>query len=94
MSRFLAFITSMMSVGLIGVLAISWVGPHVIAWWFDPPVSAGINCKPAAEWAMDRLLAAQVLGLVVGLLLGSVAAYYMTKKSSSEKSIDKSIDKK
>jgi hypothetical protein len=55
---------------LLGALLSSYLGPKVIAWYFDPPVNIGVNCRSAVEWSMSRLQATQFVGLVVGLVAG------------------------
>ena len=56
--------------GLVGSLAALWVAPKMIAWYFETPVSTGFNCRPATEWAMEKLRWAQVSGLVIGGIVG------------------------
>ena len=48
---------------LLGALLSSYLGPKAIAWYFDPPVDIGVNCRSAVEWAMARLQLAQMAGL-------------------------------
>ena len=70
---------------LVGTLLSSWLGPRVIAWWFEPPVYNGVNCRPATEWAMGRLLWVQIIGLGLGLVLGLLLA---AQRNSSNRSRD------
>lgn len=55
------------------VILVSWVAPSTIAWYFATPVPVGVDCRPATEWAMQRLRYAQAIasgiGVVVGVLL-------------------------
>jgi hypothetical protein len=53
-----------------GVALASWLAPKGIAWYFDPPVDIGVNCRAATEWSMQRLLIFQGSGLGVGAAVG------------------------
>lgn len=55
---------------LLGGAVTSWITPRFLAWYWDPPVDIGINCRRAVEWAMARLQFAQALGGIVGLVVG------------------------
>jgi len=55
---------------VLGSAMASWLAPKGIAWYFDPPVNVGINCRSATEWAMAKLQIMQAVGLGVGGLLG------------------------
>lgn len=54
-----------------------WLGPKAIAWYFEPPLEIGVNCRPAVEWSLNRLLWVQLLGLLGGAGLG--AAVYLIR---------------
>ena len=58
--------------GLIGAVASTWVAPRVISILFTPPVSFGTNCEPAAAWATDKLISAQIGGATIGMFLALV----------------------
>lgn len=64
-----------------GILA-SWFGPNVIAWYFDPPVEIGVNCRPAVEWAMRRLQWIQAGSLVVGGVVGFLVGLKFSRNRS------------
>lgn len=68
--------------GLIMGILSSWLGPKVIAWYFDPPVNIGVNCREAVEWAMAKLELVILLSIGVGTLLGAVVG--MRGKKPSE----------
>jgi len=55
---------------LLGVILASWLGPKGIAWYFDPPVDIGVNCRAATEWSMRRLLIFQSFGFGLGAIAG------------------------
>lgn len=59
---------------LLGSILANWLGPKALAWYFDPPVEMGFNCKPAVEWGMEKLQYLQLAGLVGGLVLGGLLA--------------------
>ena len=58
---------------IVGVVLSSWLGPKVLLWWFEPPADIGINYRPAIEWAMNRLVWIQIVGVSLGLILGIMA---------------------
>lgn len=64
---------------LLGALLGSYFGPKVIAWYFDPPVDIGVNCRSAVEWAMARLQVTQFCGLVIGLAVGFAVMMHRTR---------------
>lgn len=63
-------------------IATSLWGPGVIAWYFETPVYVGINCRPAAEWAMARLQWVQILGIFGGALLGIAVRLFFRKSKT------------
>ncbi|MEO5668526.1 MAG: hypothetical protein ABIR96_10740 [Bdellovibrionota bacterium] len=65
---------------LLGALVASWLAPKGIAWYFDPPVNIGVNCKAATEWSMSRLLIAQFWGLVIGTVASLAIATLLRKR--------------
>ena len=69
--------------GLLGALLTSWLAPKGIAWYFDPPVDIGVNCKAATQWSMAKLQTAQFFGLLGGALLGLTLAI-MTRRRHAE----------
>ena len=71
-------------IGLIGAVLVSWVAPKAIAWYFDPPVNIGVNCRQAVEWSMSRLQTAQLAGFLVGLLAGLAIAWRILKASNKD----------
>lgn len=66
---------------ILGVILASWLAPKGIAWYFDPPVDIGVNCRAATEWSMRRLLIAQGGGLSIGAVAGFVIS--MTRKKGA-----------
>lgn len=64
------FISLFLVCALVGGLIATWIAPATIAWYFEPPVNIGINCRPATEWAMQKLQWAQLFGFVGGGVLG------------------------
>lgn len=75
---------SMVIGGLLGSLLVSWLAPKVIAWYFDPPVNIGVNCRDATEWSMRNLQKAQVTGLLMGALL-ALSIVYLRQRSAEKK---------
>lgn len=68
---------------LVGTLLSSWLGPKLIAWYFNPPVSFGVTCTEPVKWAMARLQTTQLVGTLVGGVLG-IILYYVFRKTPSE----------
>ena len=55
--------------GIVGIALMTWLGPKMIGLILTPPVSFGVNCEPAAAYSMQKLIIAQIVGLVIGSLL-------------------------
>ncbi len=55
--------------GLLGLGVMTWLGPKMIGVLLTPPVSFGVNCEPATNYSMQKLIIAQLIGLVLGVLL-------------------------
>ncbi|MCC7441739.1 MAG: hypothetical protein IT285_08900 [Bdellovibrionales bacterium] len=55
---------------ILGGLLSSYSAPKAIAWYFEPPTEIGINCRPATEWAMEKLVYAQAGGILLGGIIG------------------------
>lgn len=71
--------------GLIGAIVMTWIGPKIIGLVLTPPVSFGVNCEPAASYSMQKLIIAQITGLVFGILLTLVAKYKFSKNKDEQK---------
>jgi hypothetical protein len=65
---------------IMGAAFLTWFSPAVISALFTPPVSFGTNCEPAADWAMQKMVRSQLVGLVLGGLVGLVAMLWMKSK--------------
>ena len=72
---------------LLGSILANWLGPKVLAWYFEPPVEIGFNCRPAVEWGMEKLQYMQAGGLVGGLLLGGILGLVFSKKETKPSSL-------
>jgi hypothetical protein len=70
---------------LIGTILTTWIGPRVIAWYFDPPTSIGVSCKSATEWAMNSMRWTQIWGLLLGTVAGGIVALFFKKKTVQPK---------
>lgn len=63
------------------VLLISWLAPHYLVWYFEPPVALAVSCKEPVEWALIRMQRAQIAAVVVGAILGAVTVFaYQRRK--------------
>lgn len=76
-------ISALLCAFLFAILA-SVIAPSTIKLLFTPPVSFGMNCEPAAAWAMRQLLISQLIALVVGLIFGSIVCRFLSKKRDGE----------
>lgn len=65
---------------------VSWLAPQVIAWYFDPPVNIGLNCRAATEWSMKKLQTAQAVGLVSGGVFGLV--FWLTLRAKQRRKVE------
>ena len=59
----------------------SIVSPRMIAWYFEPPVEIGVNCRSATEWAMEHLQWAQFGGMAAGAVLALIIHAVFFKNS-------------
>lgn len=75
--------------GAIGSALMSWFGPPLITWWYNPPAEFGISCTPTVEWAMSKLKNFQLLGLILGGGLGMVIYFAVSgKKKKTEPTLN------
>jgi len=84
-SRLRYVMTASFFAALAGAFLASYFGPKVIAWYFDPPVNIGINCRSAVEWSMSRLQSVQAWGMAGGLVLGIALGLWLTRMPSDKK---------
>lgn len=73
-----------LSSAFVGAILVTFIAPRTIAWYFEPPVDIGINCRPAAEWAMKTLLQSQGAGALAGVLIGALATYLLTRRGRND----------
>ena len=69
---------------LLGAIVASYLAPRAIGWYFQPPVEMGVNCRLAAEYAMNRLQWAHILGAGVGALIGIFLTIAFRKRPNLE----------
>lgn len=69
--------------GICGSLMASWVAPQGIAWYFDPPVDIGVNCRAATEWSMRNLQRAQLGGFAGGAFAFLAAGLYWQRRKKN-----------
>ncbi len=55
--------------GLLGAILMTFLGPKMIGVLLTPPVSFGVNCEPATMYSMQKLIIAQVTGIVLGVIV-------------------------
>ncbi len=65
---------------LCGSIVSSWLSPKWIKWFYQSPVSTGVDCSPALEWAMQVLLVSQGIGAVFGLFTGIIVTYWIESR--------------
>jgi hypothetical protein len=78
-------IAAVLGGAFIGAILSSWLAPKGIAWYFDPPVNIGINCREATEWAMGNLIKMQLFGIVGG---GGIAAILNTLSRKKTRKVE------
>lgn len=72
--------------GIVSVVITSLVAPSVIHFLFTPPVSFGVNCEPAVDWALTRFRQTQLLGFVGGLLVGILVSIQFKRRNATKPS--------
>jgi len=65
---------------LSGSLVSSWLAPKWITWFYQSPVSSGVDCTPALEWAMHILLISQTVGALFGVTVGFLFVYWLDSR--------------
>lgn len=83
------FLSICFGFGIAGAVVSTWIAPRVISMLVTPPVSFSTNCEPAATWATDKLITAQLAGLVIGMILASL--WLLSRKFSSRHKDDKNL---
>ena len=66
-------------------IVVTLVAPKFIHWYvtpFLPQGASGVSCAPSVVWAMEKLLAFQTAGLVLGFVLGLTLSFLFRKKNS------------
>jgi hypothetical protein len=67
--------------GILTLVVASFVAPSVIHFLFTPPVSFGVNCEPAVDYALRGFRTTQFIGFVIGALGGAAFIFLRNKKS-------------
>jgi hypothetical protein len=70
----------MLLTALVFGIAATWLGPKMIAYWYNPPVPTAFNCTDAINWAMHRLILTQLGGTAIGLVVGAILGVLMRNK--------------
>lgn len=83
------FLSICFGFGIAGAVVSTWIAPRVISMLVTPPVSFSTNCEPAATWATDKLITAQVAGLIIGMIVASL--WLLSRKFSSRHKDDKNL---
>lgn len=83
-SRFKKIMIGSSVAALLGGSLSSYFGPKAIAWYFDPPVDIGVNCRQAVEWSMLRLQITQLVGLAAGFALGIAVMIWLTGRNGPD----------
>lgn len=83
------FLSICFGFGIAGAVVSTWIAPRVISMLVTPPVSFSTNCEPAATWATDKLITAQVAGLILGMIVASL--WLLSRKFSSRHKDDKNL---
>lgn len=76
--------------GILGTVIVTLLAPTIIKLLFTSPISFGVNCEPAANWSMSKLVSSQIFGF----LAGPVAAFIFLRtrrRSDSPKAVNTDI---
>ncbi len=68
---------------LAGSLLSAYIAPHAIAWYFEPPVEIGVNCRPAVEWGLQKLQLAQLVSGIIGGVIFSVGFFWFQGRNKN-----------
>lgn len=83
------FLSVCFGFGITGAVVSTWVAPRVISMLVTPPVSFSTNCEPAASWATDMLITAQVAGLAIGMIIACI--WLISRRFSSRRKDEKNL---
>ncbi|MGE0616592.1 MAG: hypothetical protein AB7P04_13235 [Bacteriovoracia bacterium] len=50
---------------------VGWFSPHVIGWYFTPPVDLSVSCGPAVAWGIDTYRKVMAWGALGGFVLAT-----------------------
>jgi hypothetical protein len=76
--------TTTLVCALVFGLAATWLGPKMIAYWYNPPVPTAFACTDSIAWAMHRLIWTQLIGTAIGLFVGLILGILMRSKKPPE----------
>ena len=65
-------VTFLVGGSLVGSVLAAWFSPHLITWWFAPPVEVAISCRDAVTWGINTYRKAILAGSGVGIVGGGV----------------------
>lgn len=68
---------------LLGLVAVLWLAPSLITWWFQPPVNVGVDCSPALAWAFRAMRRWILYATGAGALLGLIAAFFLRRREKT-----------
>jgi hypothetical protein len=68
--------------GILTLVVASFVAPSVIHFLFTPPVSFGVNCEPAVDYALRGFRTTQLIGFVLGAVGGAAFIFLRSKKTA------------
>ncbi len=73
--------------GFIGAVVVTVIAPSISRLLITAPVAFGVNCEPAANWAMNALIRSQMIGFIGGILTAAIwVVYSKTKEAKKSKS--------
>lgn len=68
--------------GFFGSVLITIIAPSISRLLLTAPVAFGVNCEPAADWAMAAVIRSQIIGFVCGILVAAIWMIYSKAKRS------------
>jgi len=74
------YLITAISFAAVATILSSIFAPKMIAWYFEPPVEIGVNCRPAVEWGLEKFQIAQIVAIIGGAILGLIACGLFCRK--------------
>lgn len=60
----------------------SMVAPNLLSWYATPPVDIGVDCGPAIQWGLTKLIWIQAGSGILGGILGAALYFFLRKRQA------------